>query len=567
MNWPTPHRTASIARMEYRRSVRAIAKKPTQMIAFGIFLLIFAGAPTVFGAYFLFKYGGEIRTTSLPLLAGARGVFAVAWVTLSLMVASRAIGKTGRIDNEAGMLTTVPARDVVGGLLGAELMRFVSVGTVPIVVISAALSASLGTPLPLVTIILALLGLATLALLVGHIVGLLLKLALARSEILARYKSILTVLVFLVYMGAVMTNALGDVMTSLGTVLQNSPTAWLGDLFVLGIPGTSASLARVGGAVALVVIGVPILFAIDLQLAMRLWYGDRVQPENKRYDADETNADFLAGIASKPTRAVVANVWRRTKRAPLRLLYVVYPIFFLTGPIQDTVSAGHVTKSLPLLISVYGAWAIGGATLNPLGDEGTMLPVTLISTIKGKQFVKGHTIAVGIVGLPVVVFATALTGFLSPLEPTRWLLLTGLSVLLGLAGTVVAIGIGSTFPRFGEVNVTKSRRAVVPSKAAFAMYSLALMLGYGGAMVAITPQTAASVASTLHFLTGVLGYALTIRPFTVRLVGGAIAILLGVVAPPVAYRYSVRRFDSYVLDANTTGFGVLDGLSDLLGLA
>ncbi|MGA9403317.1 hypothetical protein [Haladaptatus sp.] len=562
MNWPTPRRSASIARMEYRRSIRAIAKNPVQMLAFGVFLLLPAGA-TVLGAYLAYKLGGELRTTSAPILMGARGAFAVAWVGLSVMVASRSIGKTGRIDNEAGMLTTVPARDVVGGLLGGELMRFVTVGAIPILAISGALSASLGTPLPLITIVLALLGLTLLALLSGHIVGLLLKLALARSEVLAQYKSIIAVVVFVLYMGAIVTNAFGDIMTSLGLILQNAPTAWLGDFLVLGIPGASPSLARVGGAVALVVVGVPILSAIDVQLATRLWYGDRVQPENKQYDADETNADFLAGIASRPTRSVVENVWRRTKRAPLRLLYVIYPIFFLTGPIQDAVQAGHVTGSLPVHVSFYGAWALGGATLNPLGDEGAMLPVTLISTVGGKQFVKGHMIAVSIVGLPIIVVATALTGFLSPLEPTRWILLTGVSVLLGLAGIAVAIGIGSTFPRFGEVNVTKSRRAVVPSKTAFVTYSAVLMIGYGGAVVAITPSTAASVASMVHFLTGVLGYALKVSPGRVRLVAGAVAAMLGVVAPPAAYRYSIRRFDSYVLDGDDSGIAALRGLFDL----
>ncbi|WP_423743705.1 hypothetical protein V5735_11810 (plasmid) [Haladaptatus sp. SPP-AMP-3] len=562
MNW-SPGRSVRIARMEYRRSVRAIGKKPIQMLAFGLFALIFIGVPTVAGSYAAYKFGGELATTDLPLLEGARGGIAVWWLMVTGMIAARVIGKTGRIDQEAGMLTTVSARDVVGGLLGAELARVVSIAAIPLLSITAALSLSLGTPLPLVTIVLALLGLVTTALVAGHILGLLIKLALERSELLAQYKSVLAVLAFGIYMAAVMSNALGTVMASLAGVLQNAPTAWLGDFLVLGIPGASPSLARVGGAVALVVVGLPVLFALDVRLATRLWYGDRVQPENKQYDASESNADFLAGIASKPTRSVVANVWRRTKRSPIRLLYVVYPVFLVSGPIQEAVQAGHVTESLPVVVSLYGAWAIGGATLNPLGDEGSMLPVTLISSIRGREFVKGHVLAVTVVGLPIVVLATAITGFLSPLGLTRWLSLTGLSVLLGLAGAVVAIGIGTTFPRFGEVNVTKSRTAVVPSKTAFATYSLVVLLGYGGAVTAITPGTAAGVSSMFEFITGFLGYAVAISPPTVRLIGGLIAVLLGVVAPPVAYRYSVRRFESYALDADVSGFAVFEFVGEL----
>lgn len=565
MSWPTPRRSVRIARMEYRRSVRAIGKKPIQLVAFGLFALLFIGVPTVVGSYLAYTFGGEIPSTSVPVLDGVRGGLAVAWVMIAGMIAARTVGKTGRIDNEAGMLTTVPAGDVVGGLLGAEFLRFVSIGAIPLLAISTALSVSLATPTPVITIVLALLGVMATALLTGHIVGLLVKTALERSETLAQYKSILTVLAFVVYMGVVMTNVFGRIMASLAGILRNAPTAWFGDLLALGVPGVSPSLVRIGGAVALVVVGVPILFAIDARLATRLWYGDRVQPENKRYDADESNADFLTGVTSPPTRAVVANIWRRTKRSPLRLLYVVYPLFFLAGPIQSAVQQGQVTESLPLYVSFYGAWALGGAALNPLGDEGAMLPVTIISTVRGRQFVRGHVLAVTIVGLPIVVFATAVTGFLSPLEPTRWLSLTALSVLLGLAGTVVAIGIGSTFPRFGEVNVTKSRRAVVPSKTAFATYSLALIVGFGSAFVAITPAMAASVASMFHFLTGFLGYAIWIPPSTVRLVGGVVAVLLGIVAPPVAYRYSVRRFELYVLDADDSG--IFDALRELVHLS
>jgi ABC-2 type transport system permease protein len=562
MNW-TPGRSARIARMEYRRSVRAIGKKPVQMLAFGLFALIFIGVPTVAGSYFSYKFGGELATTDLPLIDIARGGLAVWWVMITVMLTSRVIGKTGRIDQEAGMLTTVPARDVVGGLLGAEFARVASIAAIPIVAITAALSLSLGTPLPLVTIVLALLGLLATALLTGHILGLLIKLALERSEILAQYKSVLAVLVFVIYMAAVMSNALGEVMAFLAGVLQNAPTAWFGDLLVLGIPGVSPSLVRVGGAVALVVVGLPILFMLDVRLATRLWYGDRVQPENKQYESSESNADFLAGIASQPTRSVVANVWRRTKRSPIRLLYVVYPVFFITGPVQETIRAGQVTETLPVVISLYGAWAIGGATLNPLGDEGAMLPVTLTSSIRGKEFVVGHVLSVTIVGLPIVVLATALTGFLSPLEPARWLSLTALSVLLGLAGAVVAISVGTTFPRFGEVNITKSRTAVVPSKTAFATYSLALLLGYGGAVTAITPGTAASVSSIFEFVTGVLGYAIVITPPTVRLIGGVIAVLLGIVAPPLAYLYSVRRFETYTLDSGNSGLSILEFVGGL----
>jgi hypothetical protein len=257
---------------------------------------------------------------------------------------------------------------------------------------------------------------------------------------------------------------------------------------------------------------------------------------------------LLSGVAARPTRAVTANVWRRTKRAPIRLLYGVYPIFMLTGFLQTTVTAGDVSTELPIVVALYGTWVIGASTLNPLGDEGAMLPVTLLSSVRGGQFVRGHVLAVTLVGLPLVVAATALTGYLSPLDPTAWLGLTAASAVLGVAGAIVAVGVGTVFPRFGEVRVTRSRNVVVPSKTAFAVYSVAVVAGFGGAAVAWVPGGADLVSTMIAFWSALLWQELAISATTIRVVGGTVAVLLGVVAPPVAYRYTARTFETYTLD-------------------
>ncbi|SIR53233.1 hypothetical protein SAMN05421858_2677 [Haladaptatus litoreus] len=547
MNWPNPRRSASIAKIEYRRSIRAMLKNPVQLLGFAFFLLVFVGGPTLGGSYVAYRFGGQIDQLpdSLPLLDFARGGLAVAWLSITALVVARAVGKTGRIDHEAGILTTVPARDAVGGLVLAEFARIGSVVALPLLSISAAWSVALGTPTVFITIVLAMLGLFTTAILAGHIVGLLLKVAFARSELLTQYKSVIAVAGFAVYMAAILSNALGRVMTTLGGLLQDVPTAWLGDVFMLGIPGISVSLSRVGGAVAFVAVTIPVLVSLDVRTATWLWYGDQVQVENKKYDSDESSADFLSGFVSRPTRTVTANVWRRTKRAPLRLLYVVYPVFFMTAPLQNAVQTGVISDFLAISIALYGAWAIGATALNPLGDEGAMLPVTITSTIRGEQFVRGHVLAVTLVGLPFVVVATAVAGVLSPLE--HWVGLTVGSALLSVAGTVVALAIGTVFPRFSSVRVTRSRRVVVPSKSAFALYTILLLAGFAGTAVAAVPAGAAMVSNVISFWSSLLWQPILLPPSTIRIVGGAVAVFLGVVAPPLAYRYTVRKFDRYVL--------------------
>lgn len=556
MNWPTPRRSLRIARVEYRRSVRAIADNTVQMLGFGVFLLLFVGVPTVGGAYGIYRFGDRIAA-NLPLLAAARGATAVAWVGVGVITATRTIGKTGRIDREAGMLTTVPARDVVGGLVLAEFGRLFSIAVVPLLATSAAWSVAFGTPVSVVAVPVTAAALLATALLAGHVVGVALKIAFAQSELLARYRSVVFVAAFLVYMAAITSEAFGDVLLRLGTVLRDAPMAYFGDALLVGTTGVDPSFARVAGAVALVAVAIPALLAVDVRAATRLWYTDRVRPESsesrtggsgtKRNAAGESSLGFLAGVAHRQTRTVTANVWRRTKRSPLRLVYVAYPLFFLVTPLRSAVEIGSIPRSLPVFLAFYGTWAVGASALNPLGDEGAMLPVTLTSTVDGDRFVRGHVLAATLVGLPLVVAATALTGYLSPLAPARWLALAAASAVVTVASTVVALGVGTTFPRFSEVKVTRSRRVVVPSKTAFALYSVVVVLGFGGAALFAVEGAPEVVAGLVAFLADLAGVPLAPGAETVRLAGGAVAVLFGVVAPPAAYRYAVRRFETFTL--------------------
>lgn len=533
-----------------------MGSNPVQLLGMGVFTLLFVALPTAAGTYAIYQFGHQIA--ELPfLLPVARGATAVGWIGLTVMLAARTVGKTGRIDHETGMLTTVPPRDVVGGLLLAELLRILSIVTIPVLTLSVTWSVVLGTPIPFVAIPLTVLMFLVSALLTGHLFGVLFKTVFARSELLARYKTVVFLLLFAGYMGLVMSNALGWALTRLGTLLQDVPLAWFGDVLLLSVPDAGISIARVVGTVVLVAIAVPLLLRIDMRAAIGLWYADAVKPDAKDRSStlsafttglDSGDDGFLRAVASRPTCAVSANVWRRTMRAPIRLIYVVYPLFLLTGSIQSIVSTGDVPAEFPFLMALYGTWAIGATALNPFGDEGTMLPLTLTSTIRGEQFVRGYALAAILVGLPVVVVVTAITGVVSPLELTETLALTAASVGLGVVGTVVAIGVGTLFPRFGEVRVTRSRRVVVPSKTAFVVYSIVVVLGFGGAAVAAIPAGAAMVSTMVEFWSTVFWHPIEIPVGIVRLVGGVMAVVLGVVAPMIAYRYTVRRFETYTFD-------------------
>ena len=546
MNWPTPRRSFAIARIEYRRSLRAMLRNRTQLLGFGVFLLLFVGVPTVGGSYVAYTAGEEMLD-ALPVLDGARGALALAWLGPVVLIAQRAVGTTARIDAEAGMLTTVPAPDVLGGLVLAEAARVLSVAAVPVVAVAGAFAVGLGAPVAFVSVVAALLAVFVTALLAGHVVGVAIKIVVGQSELLTRYKSVIAVVAFLAYFAAVSSEAFGRALVELFGLLQDSPTAWFGDLLVAGIPDVSPSPHRIAGALALVAVGVPLLLAIDVRAAERLWYADRAQPGTRTYEESDTDGTVLSRVAAGPTRAVVRKIWRRTKRAPIRLVYVAYPLFFLFAPLQQAFSMGAVPASLPVLLALYGTWAVGAAALNPLGDEGALLPLALTSGVRGGQFVRGHVLAVTTVGLPLVVGATALSGLLSPLGPSSWLALAAASALLSVVGPVLALAIGTRFPRFGTVRVSRSREVVIPSKTAFACYTLVVTVGALGAVVALVPGGGAVLSDIVAFVASLAGLSVAIAPPVLRAVGAAAALALGVIAPPLAYRYVARRFEHYTL--------------------
>jgi ABC-2 type transport system permease protein len=544
MNWPALDTSLAIARVEYRRSIQAQSR--LKLFGSVVFLLLFVGVPTVGGSYAAYTYGERILD-ALPVLDGARGALALAWVGPVALIAQRAVGKTARIEHEAGMLTTVPAPDVLGGLVLAEAARVLSVAAVPVVAMAGAFALGIGAPTAFLTIVTALLAVFATALVAGHIVGVAIKIVVGQSELLTRYKSVIAVVAFLAYFVAVSSEAFGRALVELFGLLQSTPMAWFGDLLVAGIPGVAPSPLRIVGALALVGVGMPALLAIDVRAAERLWYADRAQPGTRTYEETDSGSTVLSRVAAGPTRAVVTKIWRRTRRAPIRLIYVVYPLFFLFAPLQQAFTTGEIPASLPILLALYGVWAVGAAALNPLGDEGALLPVTLTTGVRGGQFVRGHVLAVATVGLPLVVGATALAGLLSPLDPASWVALVAVSAVLCVVGPVLALAIGTRFPRFGTVRVSRSREVVVPSKTAFACYTLVVAVGALGSAVALIPGGAALLSGLIGFVAGYFDLSVAIGASALRVGGGAVALALGLVAPPLAYRYVSRRFDSYTL--------------------
>ncbi|WP_158058649.1 hypothetical protein [Halorussus halophilus] len=577
MKRPNFDHAARIARVEVIRGVRAIRGSGTRTVAMGFALLFWTVIPTLVGGFAAYSLGQALPDAPFEVLSAIRGGAAVWWVGVAVLVTARTAGKRGELDHPEGILTTVPARDAALGLLLAEYGRIVLVASVPVIAITVALVAGSGVFLSLLVVPATAILVFALATAVGFLGGVAVKWVTIRTPWLAKHRTALFAVAFFAYMFAIVSNTFGDVVALLSGALRGTPLAWFGDAVLLGLPGIEANPTYAVAAVAMTVVLLVVVGSLSVRATVTLWYTDRAQTtvdddavreetetternhrERDSYSGEtrssgETSAvaRALSSVVSRPTLTVTRGAWRRAKRSPIKLLYVAYPLFFLYGPLRTAFETGVVPKSLPPLVALYGAWAAGATVLNPLGDEGAVLPTTLLSGVSGREFVAGHVLSAALVGVPVVATMTTVVGVVSSLALGQSLLLGVLSALFVVAGTVLAIGVGTLFPRFSTVEVFQSREVVMPSKGAFVAYSLVLFGGAAGAVVALVPAYASVGATMIGALASALASSTSANAISAgaaQVVGGVVAVLVGLVGPTVAYRYASRQFETYVVE-------------------
>jgi hypothetical protein len=531
--FPDAGHAASIAYNELRVGYRKVRDQNlAQIVALGFFgLLVLAFTVGATWAAYVggqsFAGNAENLSNVLALVPAGVAVFAV---TLSAYLVAL---QYGDVDVRDGYLTTVPARDVVGGLLLAGYLKSMAPFAVPMVAATAGFGIGAGAPLAVPLGALAVLALTTASFAVGFPLGTVVAYLLGQSEFVDRYKTALAALAFLGYFALIFTNALGDVIQPVLDVAQTSPVAWYGDLVLLAVPAADASPLRAAvvllGSLAVVVAAVP----ASVRACQRRWYDDKARAGER--ETESVSSGRLDGLLGRRTAWVARKSWLRARRAPVKLLYVVYPVFILFTPLQQSVEAGHVTGGLVTTVALYSAWATGALfTLNPLGDEGAVLPVTVTSGISGRQFVGGLVAASAVVGTPVTAGLAIVLGVLSPLGAVATACVVVAALVLPTLAAVVAAGVGTAFPKYDATTITRGSEAVVPSMWAFGVYSLGFLLTAGFATGFQTPGIAGFVADALG----------TSQP-VVHVASLAVGVLLAGGAAALAARVAVRSFDDY----------------------
>ncbi len=531
----------TIGRTELRRRWRRLRGNEWQLLA----ILVAVGFGSLFallGIAALFFFGHSIQAGDIddPLAVSHIGIV-YGWLFVTGLGGYRIYATGLDPDHSNGLLTTVSHRELIGGLVVAELLLWgiptIALGGIGALAFAVGAQSVLTAPLLFVTVC----TIVALGILSGFALALAVKNSGARSRLLTRLRTVFIGLLAVGYFGVIFTQSVGSVLDPLVMVFAQTPLVWFGDLALLSL-SSEASALRGFGALAIAVVGVAIAPTALGHLAKWLWYTDPVRVDQGNATADtpatESEPSKLASIVPRPIYGVARVDWARARRAPITLSFVLYPLILLAMPITTTVQTGRIGGSLPILVGLCGAWITGTLfTLNVLGNEGATLPVTVLGIAAGKTLVAGHVFAGAVIGVPLTAVGTIALGLASPMSPALVATFTLSCVVLALCAGPLASGIGTLFPRYEEVSVSRSQEAIIPSTIAFAAFSIALFI------VAIP---------TLFVHTGIINEALYnwlgVQPLVLGLVGAIVSSLMAIVLGALSMYRSSRAVEEFHFD-------------------
>jgi hypothetical protein len=578
-NWP--RHAVRIGVFEFRRSVRAIRADRARATLLAVGLVV----PSLALAGLLWLLAGPIRSVGRVVLPPtARGTVAFLWLFGVFVVTQRIVSARPRIDAEPFVLTTVSVRTAACGLLLAETLRTLTYVAAPTLVLAGAAVSLLGSPASLIFVPLSATAFAVTVVLAGSILGYAVALLVATVPVVARHRTVLGGLAVLLAIGGYLLLTLPQFGGIDQRALAPLPVGWLADLAVAGTPlrGSPIRATVAAAGTLLLVAGGTAVVERETRV---LWFTDPVDPDEGRPGPGQSGstgtferaalADAVAPLVvprsvARPTRRVAQWTLLRTRRDPRRLQFLLLPV---VAAGSGLLASGLGSGSVPTVLGGGGAvllpW-LAGATfgLNPLGEEGAVLPVALLS-VPGAAYVRGVMLPGVVLGVPLVVLVTGLAGFAAGLGPAVTAGLVGAGLLTTVVAVTTAPAVGLWFPRFSAISVGQSREVLPPRLSTAAVHFAAVSLpGSLLSLLVVDPNLARSVlAGVVGFLpaallgllggdAGLLAGAATwfwdvgrsVRATDLRLlrlVCGGVLATGGLAVVGLSYRLAAVRFDRY----------------------
>lgn len=536
MRRPDSRRTLLVARTELRRTWRRLLGTARGTLTIGGGGLVISLYSLALGGAALFLGGGLVESDPHTVRLATTGAMGGLLGLVGFVTLQHAVKSTGEPDAADGLLTTIPYEDALAGLVTAEVGYVLAALALPVLAVTVGLAAGgAGVAVALVVLVGALL-VAVLGTLVGYGLGLVTKLVASRSAVVARHRASVGGLASLAFaVGWIAMTTIPSMQLQLLRLATRSPLSWIADAVLLALGSQSADPVHAGVAAVALAGSLPVGAVACLWLAGRTWYADPVQPDHE-FDADErTLSDrLLRGRVPTATRVVAQKSWLRAKRAPITVQYAAMPFFFLVYQLQTVVLDGVVPPTFPLTVGLASAGTAGTAfSLNPLGGEERVLPLTLTANVSGRAFVWGLVLAGALPGVALTTVLVVGVGLAAGTPPTTLGAALATALVATAAAPAIAAGAGVAFPKF-ELSSVQGREVVVPSGWAFTGFFLVF--------------SAVVAPASLAFLVSVRDlFSLGGEPW---LLGGGLGTtaLLCLVCAAVGFRYAATRVATYRFD-------------------
>ena len=466
---------------------------------------------------------------------------------LAFIVFLRTIQSLGSPSAPDLLLTTVPPESIVLGTLVAECIRVtLAVGT-PLVVGSALLALETGaySIIPLSASIVPIV--VCFAVVVGYTVGMFWKAVTVRVFSLERRRRVFRIAGVVAVFVAItsITSILEWIGDTVAVFASLSPLTALVNIIMLPTSlGTDPTLGTFALAATTLLV-IPILSRLSILLATLVWFSDdsRSSVGASRKPFEHTVARLNIKPANTNRQRVAVTQWKRGQRNPHRFSHILYSGFVVLPALLPTEGSGGSLQGLllilPSILVVYIAWITGALfTLNPIGDEGSVLATLLTSPIERAVIVDGKMLAGLAGGIPLVVVLVGGTGFLGPLTIRQTALHICIGLLLSLYATAVAVGLGAFSPQFLESQVLTGRTVILPSTTTLSVYSMIVVPSSILFLLFIFIPRALRL---LPPFTGMTGQSL-------QLYGLPLLIAWFAISGGTCYRYAIERARTYRYD-------------------
>jgi ABC-2 type transport system permease protein len=564
---------------EYRRSIRAIREDTGRLVllAFSVLLptLMLGGMAALFA---------PIVRENVPaghaVPAALRGGATLFWLFGVFLLGQRTSSAHSEPVAAPFVLTTVSPRTAVVGGIVAESLRVLTYVLPTAGLVTLVGAYAFATPAPLLTVPLVGCLFVASAVVAGRLAGYSTAWLVARVPFVARHRTALSALVAIGFFGLYMLFQLPSIPYSLDPALLSAvPLGWIVELLAAGTPIAFSPAHAAGGLLTVGAVLIAGGWAAQ-RVAASLWFGDEVDPTESDDAATATTERSTAGalergispvtvpLVSGPVQQVARWTLLRARREPQRLNFLMVPVFGGISWLGSMILQGTVSPSaFGPAVALIAGW-VGGAAfaLNPLGDEGPVLPMTL-TTVSGRTYVRGLLAPAMFTG-PIVAALTFSVAVAGGHGLGSALALAAIGCLLSAVGAALAPAVGLWFPRYSAIRIGNSDEVRPPRLLAGALHTVLVFVP--GAMlvgVVVVPEIVRLVVSGVGavpgFLLGLvagesggiaviassfdaLGTGIRSLPLEVVQCGvGAVLVAGGVLAGWIGYREAVRRFDEH----------------------